>query len=165
MKKSNWIVYGVMLAASIVALWLWYALGFYLIDSPTDLVISIVWWAVIAGSIFLVHRVEQSRKECVRTMYIGDQYFFNSETGVKQYVGPEQLVAMMDKTLQELKYDFTKQDAPALDRQPVRLMVRTSDYKDSEWKGEVVLAGDEAKQPFSGKEQLSSIINQVKACS
>jgi len=163
MKKSNWIVYGVMLAVSIVLLWLWYYLGFYLIDSPIDLIIAIVWWVVIAGCIFLVHRVEQSRKQRVRTMYVGDRFFFNSEAGTKEYSGPENLIAMVGRTLEDLKYDFTKNDLPDLDRSPVRYLIRTSNFKDGNWKGEVVVAGENQKQVFENQDQLSVIINQVRA--
>jgi len=63
MKKSNWIIFGILAATSIFFLTMWYVLGFHLIDSPVDLVITIVWWLVIIGCITLIHQVEKKRQE------------------------------------------------------------------------------------------------------
>jgi len=63
MKKNNWIIFGILTAASVFFLAMWYVLDFHLIDSPTDLVITIVWWLVIAGCIALIHQVEKKRQE------------------------------------------------------------------------------------------------------
>ena len=54
MKKSNIIITAVAAIASIFLLWLWYFLGFNEVDSPTDLVVSVAWWAVVIGGAALV---------------------------------------------------------------------------------------------------------------
>ena len=51
MKKSNVIVFAIAAVLSIFLLWLWYFLGFNQIDSPLDLIISIIWWVVIVALI------------------------------------------------------------------------------------------------------------------
>ena len=42
MKKSNWLIVGLLVVASVIFLAMWYALGFNLIDDPLDLIVSIV---------------------------------------------------------------------------------------------------------------------------
>lgn len=53
MRKSNYLILGILVVASIFFLWMWYALNFNLVDNPLDLVLTIVWWAVVGlGSYF-----------------------------------------------------------------------------------------------------------------
>lgn len=164
MKKSNWIVLGSITIVSIFLLWLWVYLGLNKVDTPLDLIVTIVWWVVIVAAAIIIHRVEQARKQRIRTMYVSDNYLFNAEAGSMNYQGPEQLVSLMDKTLNELDYNFEKKDLPDLARFPVRFIVRTSSYKQQNWKGEVVLAGDEERSvSFEDQDQLSTIINRLKA--
>ena len=58
MKKSNVIITVILAAVSIFLLALWYWLGFNEIDSPLDLVISVVWWAVIVAGIAVAAKTE-----------------------------------------------------------------------------------------------------------
>lgn len=54
MKKSNVIVLAVAALVAAFLLFLWYYLGFNHIDSPFDLVLTVVWWlgiALIVGGI------------------------------------------------------------------------------------------------------------------
>lgn len=44
MRKSNYLILGILVVASIFFLWMWYALNFNLVDNPLDLVLTIVWW-------------------------------------------------------------------------------------------------------------------------
>lgn len=176
MKKSNWITLSIAAVVSIVLLWLWYFLGFYLIDNPLDLVLSIVWWVLIALVVFMIFRVEKARKQRIRTMYVGKSNFFNSEAGTVAYADEEGLISLMGNTLEELKYDFTKNDLPDLEDNPVEYVVKTSsfDTKDEddtegskkdidEWEGEVLFASSNVKRSFGTKEELTSIIRQAHA--
>ena len=81
MKKSNVIVFAIAAVLSIFLLWLWYFLGFNQIDSPLDLIISIIWWVVIVALIAGVVKVEKTRREKIRTTYVGTGFLFNSEAG------------------------------------------------------------------------------------
>lgn len=54
MKKSNWLIVGLFVVASVIFLAMWYVMGFNLIDDPLDLVISIVWWVVIIAICLLI---------------------------------------------------------------------------------------------------------------
>ena len=54
MKKSNWLIAGLLVVASVIFLAMWYVMGFNLIDDPLDLVISIVWWVVIIAICLLI---------------------------------------------------------------------------------------------------------------
>ena len=48
MKKSNVIVTAIIVVLSAFLLWLWYSLGLNTVDQPLDLVVSVVWWALVA---------------------------------------------------------------------------------------------------------------------
>lgn len=50
MRKSNWIIAAVLLLASVAFLWIWHALQFDLVDNPLDIVVTVVWWVVIAAA-------------------------------------------------------------------------------------------------------------------
>ena len=60
MRKSNWLILAVLAVAAGLFLWLWYYLGFNFVDDPFDLVLAVVWWAVVlvlaGGSPFLLTR-------------------------------------------------------------------------------------------------------------
>ena len=81
MKKSNVIITVVLAAVSIFLLALWYALGLNRVDEPLDLIVSIVWWAVIIVAIVAVVKVENTRRERVRTVYVANGSYYNSEAG------------------------------------------------------------------------------------
>lgn len=61
MKKSNWLIAGLLVVASVIFLAMWYVMGFNLIDDPLDLVISIVWWVVIIAICLLIQWSENKR--------------------------------------------------------------------------------------------------------
>lgn len=181
MKKSNWIILAVALVVSIFLLWLWYFLGLNKIDQPLDLLLSILWWAVIALAVFVIYRVEKARRQRVRTMYVGEKVFFNSEAGVVPYTDKENLVLLMRQTLEGLKYDFTKNDLPDLEQTPIDYVVHTSEFKikeveenqegkstteEEKWEGDVVYAKPEDKKEreekfFEDKEQLLQVIKSL----
>lgn len=72
MKKSNVIVFVLLALASAFFLWLWYFLGLNRVDEPLDLVLSIVWWLVIVVAIAVIVKMERTRRQRVRTVYVGD---------------------------------------------------------------------------------------------
>ena len=83
MKKSNVILTVVLAAVSAFLLWMWHWLGFNEVDAPLDMVVSVVWWALIAGGVALVYRSEQKRRRQVRTVYLADGRYYNSESGLR----------------------------------------------------------------------------------
>lgn len=168
MKKSNWIVLGICVVVSVFLLWLWYYLNFDRIDNPLDLVLSICWWLLIAVTILAIWRLEKRRKERIRTIYVGDRFWFNSELGKKGYSGPDELMVKIGAALEELKYNFHREDFPDAERLPVRFLIRTKKYradsdeqKDNKWIGTVCLAGEDSEHPFETREQLSEILNTI----
>ena len=63
MRKSNWIIAAVLLLASVAFLWIWHALQFDLVDNPLDIVVTVVWWVVIAAACVAIHWAEKKRQE------------------------------------------------------------------------------------------------------
>ena len=63
MRKSNWIIAAVLLLASVAFLWIWHALQFDLVDNPLDIVVTVVWWAVIVAACVAIHWAEKKRQD------------------------------------------------------------------------------------------------------
>lgn len=173
MKKSNVIILAVLAVAAGAFLWLWYYLQFNLVDNPFDLILAIIWWAVVAIVCVAIHKVEQKRQRNLRTCYVAEGQIYNPELGM----------AGMDKgnaadsiqgMLQKLKYGFDIQESLFGKDQGVqcKYVVRSSVFQvegDEDgnglksikaWKGEVLDAVNPCKQAqsFSNKDELAAIL-------
>ena len=168
MKTSNIVITVVLAAVSAFLLWLWYYLGFSEIDSPTDLAASAVWWAVIVVGIIAMVKLEKSRRARIRTAYVADDGFFNSEAGIVACPPGTDMAAAIADALSCLRYGFAKADMPAAreaDGSPrFRYVVRTDDYKPAAdgaaetWRGEVVNVATGATTPFATRQELAALI-------
>lgn len=184
MKKSNVIIFVLLALASAFFLWLWYFLGLNQVDEPLDLVLSIVWWVVVVAAIAVIVKMERTRRRRVRTVYVGDQATFNSERGLAPIEGSQPMPEVIAGILQNLKYDFTREDFPDEDRFAVKYFVRTKQFdaeekQDSDtaetedqasvdavepqieqktWKGEVFIVATKEERPFDTPEELASIL-------
>lgn len=129
MKKNNVIVFALLVLLSAFLLWLWYYLGFNRVDNPLDLVLSIIWWIAIALGIALIVRLEQVRRRRIRTVYVDDRSTFNSEKGLLPLdaaVSAQDFIAGM---LDDLKYDFTREDFPEPEDFQPRYFIRTEKFE------------------------------------
>lgn len=166
MKKSNWIVLAIAVVISAFLLWLWFYLGFNKVDSPFDLVLSIIWWACVAAIILLITRVEKKRREQIRTVYIAPGRIFNIEAGMYEYDEMEGPVATMQHIIENLDYDFDKKEMPEESDFPVAFVVNSEKYKeensdDPDWEGSVVHIDRQAgntEQDFDGKQELAALL-------
>ncbi|MEF9877032.1 MAG: hypothetical protein RR772_09005 [Gordonibacter sp.] len=164
MKKSNWIIAAVLALGAGFFLWLWYYLGFNFVDDPLDLVIAIVWWAVVLSLVFGIRFVEKKRQQRVRTTYLAPGKLFNSEAGLVDLAALEEGMTVTDAlegTLSELKYSFDRTDLPERDEVTFDRIVRTEKFdKDDadKWEGEVVDVKTQQASPFKGKEELASLL-------
>lgn len=173
MKKSNIIIAVVLAIVSAFLLGLWYWLGFNNVDSPLDLVISIIWWAVIVIGIVLVVKAEATRREKVRTVYLAaDGSLYNSEAGVLATHGGSPVDAIA-ATLANLEYGFARADAPGEQQGAAkpewRYVVRTrkfdqnagagsTDSQNGTWEGEVVTVATGEVRPFASRQDLAALI-------
>lgn len=188
MKKSNVIIFVLLALASAFFLWLWYFLGLNQVDEPLDLVLSIAWWVVIVAAIAIIVKMERTRRQRVRTVYVGDQATFNSERGLAAIEGSQPMPEVIAGILQNLKYDFSREDFPDKDRFTVKYFVRTKQFdaeekKDAEpaeveerasvdaaeprieqktWKGEVFIVETKEERPFDTPEELASILASLE---
>ena len=85
-------------------------------DEPLDLVLSIVWWLVIVVAIAVIVKMERTRRQRVRTVYVGDCATYNSEQGLATIEGSQPMSEVIAGILQSLKYDFSRADFPDKDR-------------------------------------------------
>lgn len=167
MKKLN--IVGAALAGviSAVLLTLWFVLGYVWVDAPLDLVISIIWWLIIAGCIYLVHRVEKRRRERIRTIYVAPGALFNPERGLQELQGADAVEAAR-ATLQQLEYGFKVQEMSGHLKPQVMAIIRTSEFKrqGEEWEGEVTFASTpEEPIPFKDADQLRHALMGQRAFS
>lgn len=161
MKKSNIIVFSVLVVVSAFLLWLWFFLGLNHVDEPLDLVLSIVWWAVVAAAIIVTAQVEKRRRERIRAVYVSDGLVFNTELGSLSVGNPEETVPTMSRMLQSLHYSFKKHDLPNTNAFPVRYLVRSSTYKDGTWEGEVVDVASNKTTSFANEGDLERALATV----
>ena len=127
MKKSNYLVLAVSALVSIFLLYLWYSLGFNKIDSPLDLVISIIWWALIAVLVVWINKLEKTRQQRIRTMYLAPTVLYNSETGVRRLQPRASTVEAMQEVLEGLEYGFDTHDLPSRDEVDFAYVVKTDE--------------------------------------
>ncbi|MCI1665683.1 MAG: hypothetical protein LKI25_04835 [Atopobiaceae bacterium] len=168
MRKSNVIVFACAAAASVALLAAWYALGLDRVDSPTDLVLSVVWWVAIAAIAALVARAERRRRREVRTIYVSPTSLYNSERGVVAVADPSARVGAMEDILSNLSYGFDRADMPSSDEFDCEYVVESDEYRpadsssdaeasDPDWRGTVVRV-DRARgnhaSAFDGRPQL-----------
>lgn len=168
MKKSNCLVLAVSALASIFLLYLWYALGFNKIDDPLDLVIAIIWWVLIVVLVVWIKKLEKTRQQRIRTIYLAPTALYNSEMGVRDLEEDTTPVEAMQSVLGELKYGFDTQELPDREELDFAFVVKTEEYKpakdeDSEptWKGTVIKIdreGENGEIDFDGIEQLSKAL-------
>lgn len=188
MKKSNVIIFALLALASAFFLWLWYFLGLNRVDEPLDLVLSIVWWAVVAVAVVVIVKMERTRRQRVRTVFVGEQAAFNSEKGLVAIEGSQPVSQTIAAILQDLKYDFTREDFPDKDQFEVKYFVRTKQFDAEErqdddaaeadgqapvesteprieqktWKGEVFIVETKEERSFDTPEELAGILASLE---
>ncbi len=131
MKKNNIIVLAISAVAAAFLLWLWFYLGFNHIDNPLDLVLAIVWWVVIAALVVLISYMERKRQRQIRTIYVSPTALYNSEKGIVALKEASSVEAM-EGILQQLEYNFDKQDLPSKKTFDYRFVVQTNEYKEND---------------------------------
>lgn len=175
MKKSNVVIFVLLVVASAFFLWLWYFLGLNRIDEPLDLVLSVVWWVVVAAAVAVIVKMERTRRQRIRTVYVGEGAVFNSETGLVKLEEQGPTLEALAAMLRTLKYDFSRQDFPDKEDFDVRYFVRTKKFdveqtaadasrQDAdaqgrqEWKGEVFVVETKEERAFESPEELAGIL-------
>lgn len=152
MKKSNVIIFALLAVVSVFLLWLWYYLRLNLVDEPLDLVLSIVWWVVIAVAIGVIIKMEQTRRQRIRTVYVGEGATFNSEKGLMQFESVKPTNEIIASILDGLKYDFTRKDFPDKEDFEVKYFVRTKEFKTEDQQEDASVQGGTADQGTAQQE-------------
>ena len=167
MKANNYIVLGISAVVAAFLLFLWYYLGFNQIDNPLDLVLAIIWWVAIVVFIAVILILENRRKRQIRTIYVSPTALYNSEYGVVGLRG-NQNMQVMQEILENLRYNFNREDLPENDKFDYRYIVQTDEYKasktdgeDPTWKGKVIKLDKEngnTEISFDDIDQLSDAL-------
>lgn len=168
MKKSNWIGLAIAVLVDVFLLWLWFILGFNRIDSPLDLVISIIWLVAIVAVAAAVNRLERQREKRLRTIYVSSTAVFNKERGLVSLGSAAAAPSVMERILRDMEYGFDLKEMPKPEEFNCRYVVQTDEYKatggeggEPTWKGTVVAidhAAGNREMPFSSRDELAAAL-------
>lgn len=168
MKKSNWIGLAIAVLVDVFLLWLWFFLGFNRIDSPLDLVISIIWLVAIVAVAVAVNRLERQREKRLRTIYVSPTALFNKERGLMSLGSAAAAPSVMERILRDMEYGFDLKEMPKPEEFNCRYVVQTDEYKatggeggEPTWKGTVVAidhAAGNREMPFSSRDELAAAL-------
>lgn len=168
MKKSNWIGLAIAVLVDVFLLWLWFFLGFNRIDSPLDLVISIIWLVAIVAVAVAANRLERQREKRLRTIYVSSTAVFNKERGLVSLGSAAAAPSVMERILRDMEYGFDLKEMPKPEEFNYRYVVQTDEYKatggeggEPTWKGTVVAidhAAGNREMPFSSRDELAAAL-------
>lgn len=168
MKKSNWIGLAIAVLVDVFLLWLWFFLGFNRIDSPLDLVISVIWLVAIVAVAAAVNRLERQREKRLRTIYVSSTAVFNKERGLVSLGSAAAAPSVMERILRDMEYGFDLKEMPKPEEFNCRYVVQTDEYKatggeggEPTWKGTVVAidhAAGNREMPFSSRDELAAAL-------
>ena len=168
MKKSNWIGLVIAVLVDVFLLWLWFFLGFNRIDSPLDLVVSIIWLVAIVAVAAAVNRLERQREKRLRTIYMSSTAVFNKERGLVSLGSAAAAPSVMERILRDMEYGFDLKEMPKPEEFNCRYVVQTDEYKatggeggEPTWKGTVVAidrAAGNREMPFSSRDELAAAL-------
>lgn len=168
MKKSNWIGLAIAVLIDLFLLWLWFFLGFNRVDSPLDLVISIIWLVAIVAVAAAVNRLERQREKRLRAIYVSSTAIFNKERGLVSLGSAAAAPSVMERILRDMEYGFDLKEMPKPEEFNCRYVVQTDEYKatggeggEPTWKGTVVAidhAAGNREMPFSSRDELAAAL-------
>lgn len=164
MKKSNWIIIAILFVASCFFLALWYWLDFNLVDDPLDLIVTIVWWALIIAICLVIHFSEKRRQRAIRTVFIAPNLIYNSEVGLVRLNPGEAYVPALGKLISNLEYTFDRAEETQDEngaRIRFRYIVHTDKFEDDgdTWEGEVIeVARPDDPHEFSSRQELTRLL-------
>lgn len=161
MRKSNWLIIGIIVVASIAFLGLWYFMGFNVVDNTLDLVITVVWWVVVVLVCVGISLAENRRRRVIRTVYVAPNLLYNPEVGFLEVPEGGSCTQALQRLLEQLNYDFEAQCPPGDERTQFTYVVRTDKFAQggNVWTGEIISAVNENDvAQFTSKEQLRSYI-------
>ena len=168
MKKSNWIGLAIAVLVDVFLLWLWFFLGFNQVDSPLDLVISIIWLVAIVAVAVAVNRLERQREKRLRTIYVSSTAVFNKERGLVSLGSAAAAPSVVERILRDMEYGFDLKELPKPEEFNCRYVVQTDEYKatggeggEPTWKGTVVAidhAAGNREMPFFSRDELAAAL-------
>lgn len=163
MRKSNVIIVVILVAASLIFLWIWNYLNFSLID-PADLIITIVWWVLILIACVAIHRAEQKRRERIRTIFVADGLLFNNEAGTIRINSddPNVYIDAMRMVLNNLEYAAETRPDGNQSRVRFKFIVHTNRFSNSgnNWAGDVIQLPDASSTfRFDNVDELRMILS------
>lgn len=168
MRKGNLLIIAILIVASISFLAMWHLLGFSLVDNPTDLAITIIWWGVIITTCIVIKLTEDARKRALRTCFLAKGIVYNPEAGNVK-TGDKDAADIIQSILDGLTYTLKAADEMPEHVSDYIAVVRSDVYANSgtRWTGEVIridkecenVLGDE--RAFTNKEELAAMLNEI----
>lgn len=161
MRKSSWLVIGILIAASVIFLAMWYVFRFDLAD-PLGLTVCIGWWAIILVACLGIEFAEAKRRRSVRTSFLAPGLIYNPEAGIVRLEAGQHHVPVLQSILDDLNYSFDGEDITNDQRIRFDYIVRSYKFsnKGETWVGEVVKASNSDEvRTFQSRQELAEIID------
>lgn len=162
MRKSNWLIIGILAVASVVYLVAWYVMGLDKVDAPFDLVITVVWWVVIVAACLFINWSESKRRRSIRTSFLAPGLIYNPEAGIVRIDTAQSYTPALQQMLGNLDYDFEDQESTNDQRIRFTFIVRSDKFSDggNTWMGEVVkVSNPNEVHYFQNKRELARLID------
>ena len=158
MKKSNVIVFVLLALASAFFLWLWYFLGLNRVDEPLDLVLSIVWWLVIVVAIAVIVKMERTRRQRVRTVYVGDCATFSRA----DFPDKDRFVVKYFVRTKQFEAEEKQGSDTVVDSEQASAGAAKPQIQQKTWTGEVFIVETKEERPFGSPEELARILASLE---
>lgn len=162
MRKSNWLIIGILAVASVIYLVAWYVMGLDKVDAPFDLVVTVVWWVVIVAVCLLINWSENKRRRSIRTSFLAPGLIYNPEAGIVRVDSTQPYTPALQQVLGNLDYDFDDKEVNNDQRIRFTYIVRSDKFSDggNTWTGEVVkVSNPNDIQYFQNKRELARLID------
>lgn len=169
MRRGNLLIIAILIVASISFLAMWHLLGFSLIDNPTDLAITIIWWVVIAVVCIVIKLTEDARRRALRTCFVARSAIYNPEAG-RVEMDDKDAAATIKHILDGLTYALNADDEMPVKMSDCVAVVRSDVYASAgqKWTGEVIRvdagAGEKMlsdARAFASEAELSEMLEEM----
>lgn len=159
MKKSNWAFYIIAAVISLFLLGLWFYHGFNHVDSPLDPVLTMIWFAIMIMTGIVIHKIEKTRREKLRRIYLFEDGLFNPEIGTVLFHSKDDKIEEIRKVIESLEYPVSVDETAP--NKPYTLRISTDKITRDKWTGSVSKphSGNQAMS-FNTQEELRSILRE-----
>jgi len=160
MRKNNWVIAILAVLVAVAFVIAWYMLKFNKIDNPLDLVLGIVVVAFVIAMGIVLNRMEQKRREILRTMYVSGPVCYNKIGGCTPFTSIPELIEHTSQVLNGMDYRADLVTEPVGFIPAFSIATDEFDAENEKWTGNVKDEKTGVSNPFSDKAALTAAVSQ-----